>query len=41
MLVELHDLGKSYFTEEVETRALRGITLEIERGEYVAIEVPS
>jgi putative ABC transport system ATP-binding protein len=41
MLVELHDLGKSYFTEEVETRALRGISLEIERGEYVAIEGPS
>lgn len=41
MLVELQDLGKSYFTEEVETRALRGITLQIERGEYVAIEGPS
>ena len=41
MLVELEDLGKSYFTEEIETRALRGITLQIERGEYVAIEGPS
>ena len=41
MLVELQDLGKSYFTEEVETRALRGITLQIDRGEYVAIEGPS
>jgi putative ABC transport system ATP-binding protein len=41
MLVELEDLGKSYFTEDVETRALRGINLQIERGEYVAIEGPS
>ena len=41
MLVELEDLGKSYLTEEVETRALRGISLQIERGEYVAIEGPS
>jgi putative ABC transport system ATP-binding protein len=41
MLVELEDLGRSYLTEDVETRALRGITLAIERGEYVAIEGPS
>jgi len=41
MLVDLYDLGKSYFTEELETRALRGITLQIDRGEYVAIEGPS
>lgn len=41
MLVELEGLGKSYFTESVETRALRGITLEIQCGEYVAIEGPS
>lgn len=41
MIVELEDLGKSHFTEEIETRALRGITLQIERGEYVAIEGPS
>jgi putative ABC transport system ATP-binding protein len=41
MLVDLEDLGKSYFTEDVETRALRGITLQIERGMYVAIAGPS
>lgn len=41
MLVELNHIEKSYLTEEVETRALAGITLGIERGEYVAIEGPS
>ena len=41
MLVELDNVGRTYFTEDVETRALRNITLGIERGEYVAIEGPS
>jgi putative ABC transport system ATP-binding protein len=41
MLVELDEIGKSYFTDEIETRALRGITLQIDRGEYVAVEGPS
>ncbi len=41
MLVDLHNLGKSFITEDVETRALRGITFQIDRGEYVAIEGPS
>jgi len=41
MLVSLDNVGKSYLTEDVETRALRGISFEIERGEYVAIEGPS
>lgn len=41
MLVELDRLSKSYLTEEVETRALRDITFNIERGEFVAIEGPS
>ncbi|MGB6523124.1 MAG: ABC transporter ATP-binding protein [Candidatus Cybelea sp.] len=41
MLVELENLGRSYFTEDVETRALRDVNLTIERGEYVAIEGPS
>ncbi len=41
MLVALENIGKSYLTEDVETRALRGITFEIDRGEYVAIEGPS
>ena len=41
MLVSLENVGKSYFTEDVETRALRDITFQIDRGEYVAIEGPS
>ena len=41
MLVSLENVGKSYFTEDVETRALRDITVQIDRGEYVAIEGPS
>jgi putative ABC transport system ATP-binding protein len=41
LLVSLENVGKSYLTEDVETRALRGITLEIDRGEYVAVEGPS
>jgi len=41
MLIEVNDIGKIYRTAEIETRALRGISLSIERGEYVAIEGPS
>lgn len=41
MLLTLENIGKAYFTEEVETRALRDINLEIDRGEYVSIEGPS
>jgi len=41
MIVEVEQLGKSYVAEDVETRALRGITFAIERGEYVAVEGPS
>ncbi len=41
MLVELKRLGKSYLTEDVETRALRDISFNIDRGEFVAIEGPS
>jgi putative ABC transport system ATP-binding protein len=41
MLLEMNQIGKSYFTDEVETRALRDVTLSIDRGEYVSIEGPS
>jgi putative ABC transport system ATP-binding protein len=41
VLIDLHDVGRSYYAGNLETRALRGITLGIERGEFVAIEGPS
>ncbi|HUZ49332.1 MAG TPA: ABC transporter ATP-binding protein [Candidatus Dormibacteraeota bacterium] len=41
MLLELHAVSKNYSTDEVETRALRDITLSIDRGDYVSIEGPS
>ena len=34
-------MTKVFFTDEVETHALAGIHLEIERGEYVSIAGPS
>ena len=40
-LIQLDDLKKVFFTDEVETHALAGIHLSIERGEYVAISGPS
>jgi putative ABC transport system ATP-binding protein len=41
MLIETRDIDKVYHTDEVETHALRGVSLSIARGEYVAIEGPS
>ncbi len=41
MLLRFEHVGKSYYTDEVETRALQDISFEIERGEYVSIEGPS
>ena len=40
-LIELSGLNKSFFTEEVETRALRDVDLTIHDGEYVALMGPS
>lgn len=40
-LIELSCLNKSFFTEEVETRALRDVNLTIRNGEYVALMGPS
>jgi len=40
-LIQLEELTKVFYTEEVETHALSGIHLEIQRGEYVAISGPS
>jgi len=41
MLLQLTGICKNYVTDEVETRALRDVTLSIQRGEYVSIEGPS
>src|SRR5690349_25030490 len=40
-LIRLAGLKKIFFTDEVETPALQDIHLEIQPGEYVAIEGPS
>ena len=40
-LIELRDIRKIFTTAEVETHALGGVQLEIQRGEYVSIEGPS
>jgi putative ABC transport system ATP-binding protein len=40
-LIELTDVGKTYRTGSLEVAALRGVTLEIDEGEYVAVMGPS
>jgi putative ABC transport system ATP-binding protein len=40
-ILRLHDVGKVYATGSVEVAALRGVSMEVERGEYVAIMGPS
>jgi putative ABC transport system ATP-binding protein len=40
-LIKLEGLTKVFYTDEVETHALSGIHLQIDRGEYVAISGPS
>ena len=36
-LIEVHDLTRTYRVGDVDVRALRGVSLTIERGEFVAI----
>src|SRR5690349_22253644 len=40
-LIRLENLTKVFATEEVETHALSGVHLDIERGEYISIAGPS
>lgn len=40
-MLKLENVGKSYSTSEVETRALDGVSLEIGAGEFVAVMGPS
>jgi putative ABC transport system ATP-binding protein len=40
-LIHLDDVAKVFFTDEIETHALSGITLDIMPGEYVSIAGPS
>ena len=40
-LIETENLGKTYAGDGVETPALRGISIKVERGEFVAVMGPS
>src|SRR5262245_58643039 len=40
-LIELNDIEKIFLTDEIQTHALSGITLDICHGEYVSISGPS
>lgn len=41
VLVELKDLKKVFYTDDVETSALKNINLKVHQGDYVAITGPS
>jgi putative ABC transport system ATP-binding protein len=40
-VIDIEDLTKVFYTDEIETHALSGIRLKITRGEYVAMSGPS
>ena len=40
-MIKTENLQKHFRTEEVETRALRGVNIEVSKGEFVAIMGPS
>ena len=41
LLIETHDLWKTYTMGDEEIHALRGVSVDIERGEYIAVMGPS
>lgn len=40
-MIEVKDLKKEYYEEETPTKALRGVTFSIEKGEFISIMGPS
>src|SRR3989440_10187015 len=40
-LIQMENISKIFYTDEVETHALSGIHMEIRKGEYVSIAGPS
>lgn len=40
-MIKIENVSKSFRTEEVETFALRGVSLDVNKGEFVAIMGPS
>ena len=40
-LLEMNDIAKVFYTDEVETHALSGVHFHIQRGEFVSITGPS
>ncbi len=41
LVIDVKDVSKIFFTDEIETHALSAISMQIHRGEYVAIAGPS
>ena len=40
-MLKVENLQKSFFTEEIETIALAGVSFEVKEGEFVAVMGPS
>lgn len=40
-MIQIENLSKTFRTEEVETLALRGVSLHVDKGEFVAVMGPS